>query len=127
MPLQPGYGGFLVSSLFETLSVVCRASDGSWAALKVAGLKALRALLLCFAGVTDPESGGGNRFGSGNVDDDDFEEKKQTKADDGDDEAEQQTLLLEQYQVQLSAVLKSAFAVDELAFDPHLRAAACQV
>ena len=33
----PG-AGFLVTSLYECLSVICRAADGSWVALKVAGL-----------------------------------------------------------------------------------------
>jgi hypothetical protein len=118
LPLQPGHGGFLANSLFELLTVVCRAADGSWAAMKISGLRALRALLLCFAGLVDPESSSNSR--SGRMDDDDDDDGN------GDDE-ESEILLLSQYQVQLSAVLKSAFATEELAFDPQLRAAACQV
>jgi hypothetical protein len=40
----PG-AGWLVSSLYECLSVICRAADGSWVALKVAGLVRVAALL----------------------------------------------------------------------------------
>jgi hypothetical protein len=100
--------GYLVTALYEILTVVCRAAEGAWVALKVSGLRALHALLLCFAGVRDASA-------------------PDRSLDDDGGQSEGGVLLLEQYQVQLSAVLKSAFAGDELSAHPQARAAACAV
>jgi hypothetical protein len=84
--------------------------------------RALHAFLLCFAHVRDVANADGFH---GN--DDDEISKSTAKSSKGAKRAVSASapLLLEQYQLQLSAVLKSAFAGDEVSTHPQARAAAC--
>ncbi len=85
--------------------------------------RALHAFLLCFAHVRDVA----NADGFHGNDDDENSKSSASKSSKGAKRAASASapLLLEQYQLQLSAVLKSAFAGDEVSTHPQARAAAC--
>ncbi len=83
--------------------------------------RALHAFLLCFAHVRDVA----NADGFHGNDDDENSKSAASKSSKGAKRTVSAPLLLEQYQLQLSAVLKSAFAGDEVSTHPQARAAAC--
>ena len=108
----------LVSALHDVMTVTCRAAgDGGWVPLRITGLRALLAAVLAFGRVSEAPMP---------RDDDDEDDVPASKSRHR-RVVERSPLLLDAYQAQVGAVLKSAFAADQATPAPLLRATACQV
>jgi Laa1/Sip1/HEATR5 HEAT repeat region len=101
---RPDTARMLVTHLGAMISLACKAVNARAPPLRVAGMRLLQRILQVFGETRDPDALPGEIDGDGGAG------------------AERLPLLLEQYQVQVSSALKSAFANGS---PPGLTAAAC--